>query len=129
MLRGAYLGCGEGLTLGVGRGLLGVWGGAYLGCGEGGLHGVLGGAYLGWSWARTKVETAEARKQRQATLRDQWVHASSIENSTPPTGAPKAACATTPTHIVMTQHTTTAALEVGLDNMCLPHGVEQQQGM
>jgi len=39
------------------------------------------------------VETAEARKQRQATLRDQWVQASSMENKTPPTGTPKAACA------------------------------------
>ena len=37
------------------------------------------------------MATAEARKQRQATLRDQWVQASSMLNSTPPTGAPKAA--------------------------------------
>lgn len=49
-------------------------------------------SYLGCNWARTNVETAEARKQRQATLRDQWVQASSMENNTPPTGAPKAAC-------------------------------------
>ena len=32
-------------------------------------------------------------KQRTATLRDQCVHASSMLNSTPPMGAPKAACA------------------------------------
>lgn len=39
-----------------------------------------------------KTATAVHRKQRQATLRDQWVEASSMLNSTPPIGAPKAAC-------------------------------------
>ena len=58
--------------------------------GWGGGRGKL--THLGWSWASTKVATAEAKKQRQATLRDQCVQASSIEKSTPPTGAPKAAC-------------------------------------
>ena len=39
-----------------------------------------------------KAATAAHRKQRHATLRDQYEHASSIENRTPPMGAPNAAC-------------------------------------
>jgi len=39
------------------------------------------------------VDPQEAQAKGMLTLRDQWVQASSIENSTPPMGAPKAACA------------------------------------
>ena len=50
---------------------------------------------LGCSWASVKTAVVEHTKQRQATLRDQCVVASSSENSTPPMGAPNAACSFT----------------------------------
>ena len=49
-------------------------------------------ADLGCACASVKTATVVQTKQRQATLRDQCVDASSMLNSTPPMGAPNAAC-------------------------------------
>lgn len=64
-------------------------------------------AYEGRSWASVKTATAVQMKQRQPVLRVQCVHISSSANSTPPMGAPKAACITINILLHRKQHTST----------------------
>ena len=57
------------------------------------------GAHSGLSRPTVHTATVVHTKQRTATLRDQCVHASSMLNSTPPMGAPNAACTRQSLHI------------------------------